>query len=210
MNLYRLESNPCGVDRMKRFLEDNFVSIGYPGIGDLEDVGDSELKDRLTKVYKYEGQELADRLNEIAVFVHAMQDGDYVLVVENDSVHLGDVGDYYYVETSDTMEDGLCHRRGVTWLNRIPSSELNDYVREWLSSPGAIAEFEYPLSSAQLDGWVSPNLSAQSQMPVVADHRVHVDRETIEEALEILKQALRCEDADRRERAAAAILRYAK
>ncbi|MDT3426700.1 hypothetical protein J2Z22_002234 [Paenibacillus forsythiae] len=37
-----------------------------------------------------------------------------------------------------------------------------------------------------------------------------MDTKTIEEALEVLKSALRSEDPDRRERAAAAILGYAR
>lgn len=210
MNLFKIKSTVQGIDRMEVFLKDNFVSIGSPGVGDLENVGKDEIRDRLAAATAYEGQELAIRAEEMVTFVHTMQDGDYILVADDrDSVYLGDVGDYYYVESSDSEEDGLCHRRGVTWLNRIPKSELNAYVQEWLRSEGGgVKAFDYPFLLAQLDNWISP-LSIQAQTPA-NPQQVLVDRETIEEALAILKQALRCEDADRRERAAAAILRYAK
>jgi predicted Mrr-cat superfamily restriction endonuclease len=203
---------------MEAFLKDNFVSIGFPGTGDLDRVGKDEIRDRLASAYGYEDQELAGRTEETDVFVRKMQDGDYILVADKDSVYLGDVGDYYYVESSDSEEDGLCHRRGVTWLSRIPGSELNAYVQEWLySEGGAVKAFDYSFGLAGLDNWISSrNLQlAQAQTQTWAElpetsAQVPVDQETIEEALGILKQALRCEDADRRERAAAAILRYAK
>ncbi len=119
---------------------------------------------------------------------------------------LGDVGDYFYVESSDTGEDGTCHRRGVTWLRRIPRSELNDLVQGTLDAPGRLKLFAYPSQLAQLDRWLAPQLDnkpSDGDLP-------QVDRETIAEALAVLKAALRSDNPDRRERAAVAILRYAK
>ena len=95
MKLFRIISNPQGIDRMEQFLKDNFVSIGYPGLGDLENVGKDELKDRLAEAYDYQDRELTGRLEEIISFVHIMQDGDYELVADTEFVYLGDLGDYY-------------------------------------------------------------------------------------------------------------------
>ncbi|WP_239616291.1 hypothetical protein [Cohnella mopanensis] len=209
MNLYQVKSNPLGIERMAGFLKDNYISIGYPGIGDLDNISPNELKERLTQAYEYEGQELLNGVDELSAFVNEMQDGDYVLVSENDSVYLGDVGDYYYVDASDSVEDGLCHRRGVTWLQCIPRSELNDYVREFLGYPGAIKKFEYPISYAQLERGIEPQTMEKARSPVDDHAHVHVDQQTIDEALAIMKEAMRSDDADRRERAAAAILQYA-
>ncbi|MDF2669289.1 MAG: hypothetical protein K0R67_1595 [Paenibacillus sp.] len=191
---------------MAEFLKDNFVCIGWPGIGDLEKASKEQLKDRLSSKYGYQGQELANRLGAVSAFVHTMQDGDYVLVADQDWVHLGDVGDYYYAEQFDTEEDGMCHRRGVTWLTSIPKVELNAEVQELLRHRGTITKFKHPLPIAQLDRWVT-NAQGITQ---VTGKPGYVDAKTVEEALNILKAALRSEDADRRERAAAAILQYAK
>jgi predicted Mrr-cat superfamily restriction endonuclease len=207
MNLYQVKSNPQGIERMAEFLRDNYISIGYPGIGDLDDIGPNELKERLAQAYEYERQELLERADELVTFVQEMQDGDYVLVAENDSVYLGDVGDYYYVDASDSMEDGLCHRRGVTWLQCIPRSDLNEYVYELLSYPGAIKKFEYPISYAQLERGIEPKTMEKGRGS--GDDHALVDRQTINEALAILQEAMRSDDADRRERAATAILQYA-
>lgn len=212
MNLFRVKSNPQGIDRMAEFLKDNFICIGWPRIGDLDNSSEDEIKKRLAEMYGLSDEELADRLEEVCMFVHIMQDGDYVLVAaeETGSVYLGDLGDYYYVEDADpaAVEEGMCHRRGVTWLNGIPRLELNVQVQEFLERGEAVAKFMQPLAASQLDRWAS-KLAGQAA-DVVVGSPVLVDPRLIEEALEILKQALRSDDVERRERAAAAILQYAK
>jgi predicted Mrr-cat superfamily restriction endonuclease len=206
MKLFQLKANPHEIDRMAEFLKDNFICIGWPGLGDLENVSKDELRDKLARVYKVVGQELEDRLEEISTFVHAMQDGDYVLVANDDSVHLGDLGDYYYVENSDTEEEGRCHRRGVTWLKSLPRAELNGVLQEFLSQQGAITKFEHSVSVEQLEYWLS---NAKEDSSATGD-RIEVSTEMIEEALAILKLAMLSDDVERRERAAIAILGHAK
>ncbi|RED65376.1 hypothetical protein [Cohnella phaseoli] len=203
MKIYSLRPIPALEGKVKQFLEDNYVSIGYPGIGDLEGADRHEIETRLADGgFAERGREAA----EIDLFVNGVQDGDYVLLENGDTVMIGDVGDYFYVESSDTGEDGTCHRRGVTWLRRIPRSELNDLVQGTLDAPGLLKLFAYPSQLAQLDRWLAPQLEnkpSDGDLP-------QVDRETIAEALAVLKAALRSDNPDRRERAAVAILRYAK
>ncbi|WP_372632678.1 hypothetical protein [Cohnella sp.] len=205
MKLYGMRLNPAFEGRFERFLEDNYISIGYTGLGDLEGAGKDEIEDRLIGLGRYVGHGLRTASEEVHLFANGVQDGDFILFADGDTVMLGDVGDYFYVESSDVPEDGACHRRGVTWLHRIARSELNGLVQDMLDAPGAIQSFPYPFQLAQLDRWLSP----QGVQPSAAD-RSKVDDETIAEALAVLKLALRSDDPDRRERAAAAILRYAK
>ncbi|OXS60420.1 hypothetical protein B1A99_08320 [Cohnella sp. CIP 111063] len=205
MKLYGMRLNPAFEGRFERFLEDNYVSIGYPGIGDLEEADKDEIERRLSGLGGYAGHELRAAAEEIHLFASGVRDGDYLLFADGDTVVLGDVGDYFYAESSDVPADGACHRRGVTWLHRIARSELNGLVQDLLDASGVIQAFPYPIQLAQLDRWLSP----QGVQPPGAD-RPKVDDETIAEALEVLKMALRSDDPDRRERAAAAILGYAK
>ncbi|MDT3426701.1 hypothetical protein J2Z22_002235 [Paenibacillus forsythiae] len=46
MKLYQMSSRPGGTERISSFLEDNFVCMGWPGIGDLEHTGSEELRER--------------------------------------------------------------------------------------------------------------------------------------------------------------------
>lgn len=218
MNLFQMKSHPHGIDRMKLFLEENFVCIGWPGIGNLEGVSKEELRRRLVLVYGDDPHELASRLGAIGLFVHAMQDGDYVLLADQDAVYVGDLGDYYYVDEYDNDQDAMCHRRGVTWLARIPRVELNAEVQELLRHRGTITRFQHPFAAAGLDRWIA----AQQQAPILpasppkaqrtaspASAASAVDAQTIGQALGILKEAMESSDPERRERAAAAVLLYA-
>lgn len=206
MNLYQMKSNPYGIEQISTFLEDNFVSIGLQGIGDLENIEERQVRERLEAACGSKDQELRNQLEMVNLFVHTMQDGDYVLVVDKDLVHLGDLGDYFYDELSDTLDNGLCHRRGVTWLTRIPLAELNTEVQELIAQTVMISQFKYPLARAQLNQW-SSNLLVSER---VTAKSVQLDEETIAEAIEILKKALHSDDEERRERAAIAILQYVK
>lgn len=141
MKLFQMGSKPLGIERITTFLQDNYVSIGYPGIGDLENVSTEELRDRLIRTYRYSEPELTEHLQAIHLFVHTMQDGDYVLVSDGDWVHLGDLGDYFYNELFDTPDNGTCHRRGVTWLKSLPMTDLNAGVKEFLSDSGAAKQY---------------------------------------------------------------------
>jgi predicted Mrr-cat superfamily restriction endonuclease len=211
MKLFQIKSNPQGVDLMERFLADNYVSIGWTGLGNLENSSIEDIRESLTRAYGEQGLNVNGPIEELNAFVNTMQDGDYVLVGHEDTVYLGDLGDYYYVESSDSVLDGVCHRRGVTWLTRIPRIELNASVQELLNHPSTVKEYDYPILHAQLDRWISAKTQHTTTRVIAADNRpqVQIDRDTIVEALEILKEAMRSEDAERRERAAAAILRYA-
>ncbi|WP_313640357.1 hypothetical protein MHH52_10865 [Paenibacillus sp. FSL K6-0276] len=206
MNLFKIGSKPLGIERITAFLEDNYVSIGYPGIGDLENISIEELRDRLLRTYQYSELELTEHLQDIHLFVHTMQDGDYVLVCDGDWVHLGDLGDYFYNELFDAPNIGTCHRRGVTWLKSLPMTDLNAGVKEFLSDSGAVKQYKGPMPCARVDLWITGSSDSEQ----AANNRVHVDEETLSMALGILKEALVSENAERRERAAIAILQYAK
>lgn len=220
MNLFHVQIKLDGTDSMAELLKDNYIGFGWQGIGDLENVSEADIKERVAHASKLKGDPLAAFLEEVRTFVSDMKDGDYVLVAEKDSIYLGDLGDYYYVEVPDAVEDGRCHRRGVTWLNCIPRQQLNAKVQELLVNPGAVARFKHPLAAAQLQGWAAKLTGAEmdsgadrgaaAEITRSTSRQVHVDPMLIEEALEVLKQAMRSEDTDRRERAAAAILQYAK
>lgn len=224
MNLFRITPAIDGIDRMDEFLKDHFVSMGWKGIGDLGKVGAEELPARMARLAEALGLSDGERgrmQEEISAFVHRMRDGDYVLVPSGDVVHLGDLGDYYYVEEADSEYPGTAHRRGVTWLNKIARGELNIAVTNWLDGPGEVAVFDRPFAEAELAHWIDHPFGAAHRLPrpEQVDSRTsaqspdcpeRVDPQTVAEALDILRLALRSEDPERRERAAIAILNYAK
>ncbi|OMF97533.1 hypothetical protein [Paenibacillus sp. FSL R7-0273] len=207
MKLFQIKASPLGVERIAEFLENNYICIGYPGTGDLEGASPEEMLARLLKSGAYQGKELEAAVVNLNLFVHEMQDGDYVLVADGQWVHLGDLGDYFYDETYDKAGDGRCHRRGVTWLKSIPQSALNPEVAELLADESSVSRYRGTLPAARIELWLEGTGPADS----AADgNRSRVDEITVAKAIAVLKEALNSDDADRRERAAVAILHYAK
>ncbi|MDK8191178.1 hypothetical protein QP794_13880 [Paenibacillus sp. UMB7766-LJ446] len=207
MNLFHIQSVLQEINWNASFLENNFIGIGWPATGDLEHEPAEEWKEQLVQHYRIGETELSDVLETLHTFVSIMQDGDYVLVNDDEWAYVGDLGDYFYDDSNGTGEEYICHRRGVTWLGRLPLSELNDKVLALVSHDSIIAKFEHAITQAQLDPWISiPSTTTGEE-----NHSsVRVGEDTIQEALYVLKKALQSEEEDLRIRAATAILQYAK
>ncbi|WJH29536.1 hypothetical protein N6H13_01720 [Paenibacillus sp. CC-CFT742] len=206
MNLFHIQSTLHGTDRTAAFLKDNFIGIDWPATGDLEQLSAEEWKEQIGQHYTIPESELSGVLDTLQTFVKIMQDGDHLIVHDDEWVYVGDVGDYFYDDSVSIEEDSICHRRGVTWLGRIPLTEINNKVRALISNASIISTFEYPLSQAQLEPWISRT----SETETAVQHSVGVDDGTVQEALDVLRKALQSEDEELRIRAATAILQYAK
>ncbi|MGN7412845.1 hypothetical protein [Paenibacillus sp. SAF-068] len=206
MNLYHIQSNVHGINRVVSFLEDNYIGIAWSGTGDLEQTPPELWKEQLVEHYDLDETELARSLATLHMFANLMQDGDYVLISDDEWTYVGDIGDYYYDDSAGTEEDLICHRRGVTWLGRIPLAELNDKVQALQSDSSILAKFEYPISHAQLDRGLAISVASEAaNVPTTV-----VDEATIQTALHVLREALHSEEEELRIRAATAILQFAK
>jgi predicted Mrr-cat superfamily restriction endonuclease len=210
MKLFQIKTAPLGVERLTEFLEDNYVSIGYPGLGNLEYADRDEIGRRLIQSGAYQDVGHGSALENLYTFVHIMQDGDYVVAADGEYVHLGDLGDYFYDELFDHEEDGRCHRRGVTWLKSLPRTALNPLVNQLLEEEAQVSLYTGALPSARLDLWLTGTEQDSTVKTESAESAAAVDKETIAEAIAVLRDALHSDDPGRRERAAIAILQYAK
>ena len=210
MNLFYIQSTIHGMSYATSFLEDNFIGMTWPGIGDLEEISTEEWKGRLREHYRLEETELEHVIRDLHTFVHIMQDGDYVVIKDDEWAYVGDLGDYYYDDSIGTEEDFICHRRGVTWLGRIPLEDLNDKVQALIHQTGTLTQFEHPVSQAQLDRYLKGVNEPAEGVQASNSPSNKVDKATIEAALHVLRQALDSEDINIRVRAAEAILQYAR
>jgi predicted Mrr-cat superfamily restriction endonuclease len=207
MRLFGINLAETGSERLKSFLEDNYITAGYPGLGDLENNSREEICSKLMAA-AYQGQELEQALGSLDCFVNAMQDGDYVLMADEEWVYLGDLGDYFYDARLDGSEDGTVHRRGVTWLKSLPRAAVNPAVTELLAADGRVTEYSGVLPAARIDLWFGDQ--AADGGSAAGTGPVQVDEATVSKALAILTAALHSTDVERQERAAVAILQYAK
>lgn len=205
MQLFQMKDHLNEVNVMKMYLEENFVSFGWRDVGSLENV--SEAQFRSTSLHNVDRAQSAwlSQLEEINTFVYVMQDGDYIVMESDGYIYVGDVGDYYYVADLDG-ESNHSHRRGVTWLKSVPMEQLTEELRLFVCQRDKVSMFHRSISVEMMENWLTSRDHHEA-----GDHKASaVDEQTIEEALLILKNAMRSGDIERSERAAIAILQYAK
>lgn len=207
MSLYGMKLDEIGSGLLKSFLENNYICAGYPGVGDLEHNSREEIIRKLAAA-SYHGQELESAANTLDIFVNAMQDGDYVLIADEEWVYLGDLGDYFYDTRHSGTEDSTAHRRGVTWLKSLPRTGVHPAVTELLASDSRITAYSGVLPTARIDLWLGNQAGEGGS--TAGSPSVQVDEATVAHALAILKAALHSTDVERQERAAVAILQYAR
>jgi predicted Mrr-cat superfamily restriction endonuclease len=203
MQLFRMTIDPADSNRLTDYLDNHYISFGKPGLGDLGELDKAGLAAKLAADPDPDGQGPASRALAYFSFSHGMQDGDYVLVDDGEHVMLGDVGDYYYLADFDNAEDRSGHRRGVTWLQRVDRESAHPELQAFLSGEGALGLFERAVTREELERLLTKPAAVSGSSGLI-------DEATIREAIDILKAAMRSEDAERRERAAIAILQAAR
>ena len=214
MNIFQIKCKPDGKDRLNEFIAENFLSIGWPFIGNLEGVGKEEIRERLLNVDEYKeryskyARTVSVDLGNIWAFVNTMRVGDIVLFQgHQNNVHIVEVKSYEYVEKFDNNE-GMCHQRKFSPLAIVLFEELNSKLQELMRHRGTITKFKYPLEDAELDSLVGSQTDALHKEQAISSQSV--PEKVIKQALEELYSALHSEDLDKRFRAATEILRYAK
>jgi len=201
MELFQMKTRPCGIERVRQFIEEKFVCIGWPGIGNLAGVGKDEIRDRLEKKYESSGHKLGNMLGQVNTFVNTMKSGDVILINERDWVNIGIVGDYEYISNFDNEEDGMCHQRSVRWINRVPINQLDSGVQRLLSNRNTICQYPDPIETAGLEIYFG-------KQPIICKNDDPKLDELFQIALGVLEEELKSEDPDRRLKAAAELLRF--
>jgi len=209
LRLYQMKAELNGVNMMKVYLEDKYISFGWEGLGNLEQVSQQQLiiqKELELHANVIERSVWSSQWEEIKAFVYEMRDGDYVIIVHEGIAHVGDLGDYYYVKGVEEADIKSCHRRGVTWLTSVLLEQCSPVLQNFLEEGNHISVFTQPVTSEKLEQWIS----ASNQQDKVNIETPFVTGEMIKEAVAILASAMASEDIERRERAAIALLQYAK
>ncbi len=192
MKLFYLKTDEAGMDC---FLRENYISLDLDGILiDFESMGKEQAL-TIAGSINIDNGHLKARVEQ---FVYAMQDGDYIIASDGMRGWLGDVGDYFFVadQSEQAEENPHRHRRGVTWLKRVELAHASELWKIIMRNTETFTILSESLSLEEID--------RQFAMDAEVDH------ETVQKALQVLREALESDDMDRRERAAAAILLYAK
>ena len=110
---------PHGKYRIKEFLANNMIAIGWPGIGDLGCcIGLDDIKSKLLAKYKYHSsRSLESSIRSISLFIFDLGEQDYVVVPDGSIAYFGRVtSKYKYDSSRDSENEGYPHQRDVEWL----------------------------------------------------------------------------------------------
>lgn len=210
--IFQLKNRPHGINRMKLFLDEGFVCIGWPGIGDITDADREEIRGRLEDAYGYKGQQLGAYTGAVNAFANTLHEGDVVLVPDGVIVHIGIVGPYYYDALYDNDEEGMCHRRRVRWTATLAKSRLNHQVLEFVRNRGIITKFPGTFEESEL----APYLAMDDDGPITLVNQPNTtkhhlfDEEIVNQARSVLEEALKSTDPEVQIKAAGEILRLSK
>ena len=133
-NAWVLRPYPHNIYRIKEFLLDNIIAIGWTNVGNLSGKTREEIKKSLQAKYHYSSnQSIGQDTGNVYRFVNEMKkDEDYVVVPDGPIVFVGKIrSDYYYDATKDNDSLGYPHQREIDWLNdkrAIPRALLTGRV----------------------------------------------------------------------------------
>lgn len=200
MKIFQIKTKPHGIERFQEFINEEFVCIGWPGLGNLKDVGKDEIRNRLEEEYKYTGHKLGNALGQVNTFVNTMKNGDVILITKKNSAHIGIVGEYLYEKKYDNQEDGMCHRRNVKWKNEIPLRNLSSSLQRLVNNRNTICQFSDSLEASGI-------YEILGKQPLMNKNDAIKLDNLFSEALLVLEKELKSEDPDRRLKAAAELMR---
>lgn len=212
--VFQLKNKPHGIDRVKLFLEEGFVCIGWPRIGNLEKADKETIRQKLEERYHYEGQRLGAYTGVVNMFVNVVNPGDVILVPDGSIVHVGIAGPYQYAGEYDDKDIGMCHRRPVEWKATVAKSSLDQKIVDLVKNRGTMTKFSGTYEDTGLEAVIdeeghAPFAVIEGTLDVRGGHRLF-DSETIDAAKGVLIDALRSDDSERRMQAAVAILSLSK
>jgi predicted Mrr-cat superfamily restriction endonuclease len=206
MNIFQMKTKPHDRERLSEFIKDNFVCIGWPGIGNLEKADIDEIRRRIADKYNVSGHQLGNWLGQVNCFVNTMKKDDVVLITEKDSAHIGILGDYEYLSQLDNDQDGACHRRSVKWVNTVKIAVLDPKIQRLLSNRNAVSQFSEAFTASGLQVYLDKNyiIADSNSISLANSEKVN---ELFQEALRVLEEELKSSDPDRKLKAASELLR---
>lgn len=200
MNIFQIKTKPHGIGRFSEFIDEKFICIGWPGIGNLEQLSKDEIRDKLEQTYGYTGHKLGNALGQVNTFAKTMKTGDVVLIAEKDWAYIGTVGNYTYEQQYDNDQDGMCHRRSVEWTDKVLITNLESSIQRLISNRNTICQYPESIEESGFKKILGKQPSFNKENSGKLDS-------LFSEALRILEEELKSTDPDRRLKAAAELIR---
>lgn len=205
--LWLVRVNPEGNNRLKEFLQESIVAIGWPNIPDMTNLTKGDIRIALIQGTSYTGKDANLKVGLINHFVNNMNKGDWCLVPDSENIeniYIAEiVGDYHYEK--ENKKDGYPHQRKIKWLNnREPLNryELPEEIQTSLRTQ---------LTVADLSNHVELLVDYIEGNHFIYGYDLEKEFQAlVPKSLQILKNALESDDPKRRLEASIAVLNLVK
>lgn len=145
-----IRPNPHNIYRMREFMNDNIVAIGWPELLSLAGKASDDIKKALKNTsLNYSPDQLGTATSTVNKFVNEIRIGDIIVVPDESNIYFCKiVSDYYY--EPNKMSEGYPHQRKVEWLQGpIRRDDIPDALRQSLRAPRALADLSHHVKSIQ-------------------------------------------------------------
>lgn len=156
--------NPHNLYRMREFINDKIIAIGWPEVGSLEGKTKDDIKRELTNhPLNYSPDQLGAATSTVNKFVNEMRENDIVVVPDGNNIFFCKIkGDYYYDQTKSSRTVGYPHQRKVEWIKGpVRRDDIPEALRQSLRAPRALADLSHHINDIleYIDESSSPGLA---------------------------------------------------
>jgi len=198
-DLWLVRTNPENTNRLKEFLENDIIAIGWSNLLDLTNMPKSEIFTELSRK-NYSCSNV--KLGVINHFVNNIKVDDLCIIPYGEKIYIAKVTSPYYYDATK-VEDGYPHQRKVEFINKdkpISRASLPESIRKSLGAQNYVAhlrhrieEFKAFLAEAEPG---SGNINLQEKL-----------KKLLPQAIDNIKNAMDSDDVQRRFNASVEVLR---
>jgi len=189
-DLWLVRTNPEKTNRLKEFLDNNIIAIGWSNLLDLHDMPKSAIHTELSK-NNYSCSNV--KLGVINHFVNNIHINDLCIIPFGDKVYLAKVKSEYYYDGSK-VADGYPHQRKVEFINKdnpISRASLPEAVRKSLGAQNYVAHLKHRID--EFKAFLSETELNNDNTDL---HKILI--KLLPKAIDNIKNALDSDDEERR------------
>ncbi len=135
-NYYRVRAFPNHIDRFSDFIENNYIAIGWPAIGDITTNSKQDISDKLAKYYPNLNKQALGLTTGFFTRLLSMKPKDIILIPYNNEIVVIAEVTAPYSYNSEFEGSHTAHRVSIKQIKTLSVKELPSNLKK---SVGTIA-----------------------------------------------------------------------
>ena len=180
--VWLVRPKPHNIYRMREFLDNNIIAIGWPELGPLTGKSREDIRtDLIPHPLNYSPDQLGAATSTVNKFVNEMRIDDIVVVPDVKNIYFYRItSDYYYDQTKSSQSEGYPHQRKVELIKGpVGRDDIPRALRVSLRAPRALADLSHhiveTLNYINVSSTQQPTLQADNDYAVF-DYPVRLNK----------------------------------